>query len=171
MFNYGGIKLLTNLFILSVSSTGQRSSLRKRELTVAYTVSGLIEEFPSLAHLIKVIPGKIEASFVCGRFGCGTKVNGDFAAIAKHGQKHLVKNQAGGIKCIYGRCNDTVAVRGLVQHVEAHLQSNGARCGVCYDWFADADLATKHLTQPCPALLSKAAEYPSTYKNARQTKD
>jgi hypothetical protein len=161
--------VLTNIFIRSVSRTSRRGISRKRELTLTYTVTRLIEEFPSLAHLIKVIPGKVEASFLCGRFGCGTRVNGDSVAIAKHGQKHLVR-QAGGIKCLYGRCTTTVAVQDLVQHVEAHLQSNGARCGVCNDWFADADLATKHLTQPCPTLVYKAGGYSSPSKRARQIK-
>ena len=162
--------VLTNMFIRSVSHTGQKAFSRAREWSPIYTVTRLIEEFPSLAHLIKVIPGKVEASFVCGRFGCGTRVKGDSTAIAKHGQKHLVRNRAGNIKCLYGRCTMMVAVQDLVQHVEAHLQSNGARCGLCNDWFADADLATKHLTQPCPTLLSKAGGYSSPSKQARQTK-
>lgn len=140
---------------------------------MTYTVEDLIKEFPSFARFIKVIPENIQASFVCNRFGCGAKVKGDPDAIVKHGKSHIHVTRAGTVHCIYGRCTSKVDVKDFGHHVWSHLLSNGVRCGVCNDWFATADLASNHLTRPCPVLLSesRAEGYPSHSKKVRQTKD
>ena len=110
----------------------------------------------------------MHASFICNRFGCGARVSNGSSRIVHHAKVHRHVNNVDKINCIYGRCSAKVLIEDLGQHVEAHLGYDGARCGVCRDWFASTDLAGKHLTSPCPMLVSQGSG--KGQKKTRRTK-